>query len=124
MYQETRQRLDTKYLKEIFILKSTATSSLLEYTGNENFVSFSPTKRQITFMGTLLLHNSGTIFRTRPVLNQSVEPELRSRYALPKTVRFSYRKCLGEILLNCACYVTHNDSEDICIRKNLIFGKS
>ena len=83
-----------------------ASSSLLEYTESEIFVSgISPTKRQITFMATLLLYNSGTIFRTRPVLNQSVDPELRSRYAPPKTVRFSYRKCSGKILSNCPCSV-------------------
>ena len=56
-------------------------------------------------MATLLLYNSGTVCRTRPVSNRSVDPELRSQYAPPKTVRFSYRKCPGEILSNCACSV-------------------
>ena len=76
------------------MLKSTATSSLREYTGSEIFDSgISPIKRQIAFMAKLLLYKSGRIFRTRPVSNQSDEPVLISRYALPKKVRFSYRKC-------------------------------
>ena len=76
------------------MLKSAATSSLREYTGSEIFdSSISPIKHQIAFVATLSLNKSGTIFRTRPVSNQSVVPVLRSRYTLPKTVRFSYRKC-------------------------------
>ena len=76
------------------MLKSAATRSLREYTGSEIFDSgISPIKRQIAFMATLSLYKSGTIFRTRPVSNQSVEPVLRSWYAPPKTVRFSYGKC-------------------------------
>ena len=61
---------------------------LVEYTGSEIFTSgISPTKRQMAFMTTLLLYNSGTIFRTRPISNQSGDPVLRSRYAPPKSVR-------------------------------------
>ena len=76
------------------MLKSAATSSLREYSGSEIFDSgISRIKRQIAFMATLSLYKSGTIFRMRPVSNQSVEPVLRPRYAPPKIVRFSYRKC-------------------------------
>ena len=76
------------------MLKSTVTSSLREYSGSEIFDSgISPIKDQIAFMATLSLYKSGTILRTRPVSNQSVEPVLRSHYTSPKTVRFSYRKC-------------------------------
>ena len=75
------------------MLKSAATSRLREYTGSEIFDSgISPIKHQIAFMASLSLYKSGTIFRTRAVSNQSVEPVLRSRYTPKKTVRFSYRK--------------------------------
>ena len=76
---------DVKYLKKKLILKSVATSSLLEYTGSEIFASgISPTKRQIAFMATLSPYKSDTIFRTRPISNQSGELVLKSRYASPK----------------------------------------
>ena len=57
-------------------------------------------------MATLLLHNSDTIFQTRLVSSQSVEPVLRSRHGLPKSVIFSYiSKSDEETLSNCACSV-------------------
>ena len=92
-YQETRKRLDAKYLRKILILKSVASSSLREYTGSAIFDSgISLIKRQLAFVAILSLQKSGTIFRMRPVSNQLVEPLLRSWYAPPKTVRFIYRK--------------------------------
>ena len=76
------------------MLKSDANSYLRENTGSEIFDSgISLIKHQIAFMATLSVYKSGTIFRTRPVSNQSVEPVLRFRRAPPKTVRFNYQKC-------------------------------
>ena len=47
-------------LSKIWILKSAATSSLLEYTGSEIFaLGISQTKRQIAFMATLTLYKLG-----------------------------------------------------------------
>ena len=61
-------------------LKSAAARSSREYTASEIFDSgISQIKRQIAFMATLSLYRLGTIFRTRPVLNQCVEPVLRLR---------------------------------------------
>ena len=86
-----RRRLDAKYLQKNLILKSTATTWLVKYAGSEIFaLAISRSKHHITFIATLSLYKSGTIFRTRLISNQWGEPVLRSRYAPQKTVIQQY----------------------------------
>ena len=59
-----------------------ALKNFLNFTASKIFNSgISPINRQIAFLATISLYKSDTIFRMLPVLNQSVEPVLRSRYA-------------------------------------------